>query len=82
MQAFWSRTLTLWIIVSFSAIGAAAGEEAAELRVAAFRCDITPASCKIYDRPVATIEHPLWAKGAVLDDGDRYVLCALDWRSL
>jgi hypothetical protein len=83
VQARWSAILGLWIVTSFSAIAGAAGEDATGLRLATFRCDITPAlSCKIYGDPVVTIEHPLWAKGVVLDDGNRYVLCALDWRSL
>ena len=31
-------------------------------------------------RPLADIEHPLLAKGVVLDDGgERFVLCAMDW---
>jgi hypothetical protein len=34
-------------------------------------------------KPLATIEHPLLAKGIVLDDGHRrYVLCAVDWCEL
>ena len=33
-----------------------------------------------YPEPLATVEHPLYAKGIVLDDGHRrYVLCAVDW---
>ena len=41
------------------------------LRVATFRCDVTPPLGEaIYSsyRPLATIEHPLLAKGVVLDD--------------
>jgi len=57
--------------------------EAAEscLRVATFRCDITPPlGHLLYAKALKTIEHPLEAKGIVLDDGRcRYVLCALDW---
>jgi len=53
------------------------------LRVATFRCDVTPPrGTPIYSsyRPLETVEHPLLAKGIVLDDGaKRYVLCALDW---
>ncbi len=84
MQARWSPTLALWIVTSFSATVCAAGEDAGGLRLATFRCDITPPlGCKMYGDPVVTIEHPLWAKGLVLDDrGRRYLLCALDWRSL
>ena len=55
------------------------------LRVATFRCDITPplgqplVSC---DR-LGMVEQPLLAKGIVLQaGGDRYVICALDWCEL
>ncbi len=54
-----------------------------ELRVATFQADVTPAlGTPIYSgyQPLATVEHPLLAKGVVLDDGGRrYVLCAVDW---
>ncbi len=54
-----------------------------ELRVATFQADVTPAlGTPIYSgyQPLATVEHPLLAKGVVLDDGQRrYVLCAVDW---
>ncbi len=61
--------------------------EAAELRVATFRCDVTPPlGFLTYPptfKPLETIEHPLLAKGIVLDDGtQRYVLCAIDWCTL
>ncbi len=53
------------------------------LRVAAFRSDVTPPlGFPSYPsfKPLATVEHPLLAKGIVLDDGRRrYVLCAFDW---
>jgi hypothetical protein len=53
------------------------------LRVATFRCDITPPLGEpIYSSylPLASIEHPLLAKGIVLEDGGaRFVLCAMDW---
>jgi len=51
------------------------------LRVATFACDITPPwGDYVYGKPLVTIEHPLLAKGVVLDDGaGRYVLCAVDW---
>lgn len=68
-----------WLPLSFTA--------AAELRVATFRCDVTPPLGFItYPptfKPLEKIEHPLLAKGIVLDDGrQRYVLCALDWCAL
>ncbi len=61
--------------------------EAAELRVATFRCDVTPPlGFLAYPptfKPLEKIEHPLLAKGIVLDDGaQRYVLCAVDWCAL
>ncbi len=57
---------------------------AAELRVATFRCEVTPPlGFLTYPptfKPLERIEHPLLAKGIVLDDGQhRYVLCAIDW---
>ncbi len=56
------------------------------LRVAAFRCDVTtPLGQPIYSgyQPLTTVEHPLWAKGVVLEDGpNRYALCAVDWCEL
>ena len=59
-------------------------EDTTGLRVAPFRCDVTlPLGCKLYSKPLATVEHPLLAKGVVLDDGKRrYVLCAVDWCSM
>ena len=56
---------------------------AAELRVATFTCDLTPPLGSLSFpsmKPLENIEHPLLAKGIVLDDGQhRYVLCAVDW---
>ncbi len=60
-------------------------EPAGQLRVATFSCDITPPlgqpmfSCD----PLETVELPLLAKGIVLEaEGQRSVLCALDWCEL
>lgn len=60
-------------------------EPAGQLRVATFSSDITPPlgqpmfSCD----PLETVELPLLAKGIVLEaEGQRYVLCALDWCEL
>ena len=57
-------------------------ESTGGLRVAAFRCDITPP----LGQPLAggealrTVQQPLLAKGIVIEAaGQRYVLCALDW---
>ena len=59
------------------------GAETGKLRVATFRCDLSPPLGSIsYPslKPLETIEHPLLAKGIVLDDGQgRYVLCAIDY---
>lgn len=68
--------------------GASAGadQEQPALRVATFRCDVTP---PIGGQPLIwldtpeTIEDPLWAKGIVLEaGGKRYAVCALDWCGL
>ena len=55
---------------------------ATNLRVATFRCNVTPdlGEPLIWVTPAAEVIDPLWAKGVVLDDGRaRYVLCAVDW---
>ncbi len=56
------------------------------LRLATFCCDVTPPEgTPIYPsyKGLATIEHPLLAKGVVLDDGaGRCVLCAVDYCEL
>jgi len=61
--------------------------EAPKLRVATFRCDVTPPlgspAYPCHEKPLETIETPLFAKGIVLDDGQRRcVLCAVDWCGL
>ncbi len=78
-----------WVAAA-TAIGAGlprGSAAAAELRVATFRCDVTPPLGYLtYPpafQPLEKIEHPLLAKGIVLEDGDRrYVLCAIDWCGL
>ena len=59
---------------------------AAPLRAATFQCDVTPPLGEpIYSgyQPLAEVEHPLLAKGIVLEDGQRrYVLCSVDWCEL
>jgi dienelactone hydrolase len=57
---------------------------AAELRMATFKCDVTPPLghplCGGWIQPLAAVDDPLLAKGIVLEDGARrYVLCAVDW---
>jgi hypothetical protein len=80
------RLRWLAITVACCVAGVAMDVSAAPLRVATFQCDVTPPSgAAIYSsyKPLATVEHPLLAKGIVLDDGEqRYVLCAVDWCEL
>ncbi len=57
------------------------------VQVATFVADVTPPIGSPLDcglsAPVSLIEHPLFAKGVVLRDGDgTYVLCAVDWEGL
>ena len=55
--------------------------DAPQFRVATFQSEVTlPLGELLYAKPLATVEHPLLAKGIVLDDGEkRYVLSAVDW---
>ncbi len=57
---------------------------AAELRLATFHSDVTlPIGHWLYRQPLKTVEHPLTAKGVVIDDGNmRCVLVAVDWCTL
>lgn len=55
---------------------------AGSFKVAAFHTDASPflGEPLIWVAPTTEIMDPLWAKGIVLENGDkRYVLCALDW---
>lgn len=57
---------------------------AADLKVAAFSCDVTPPLghplCGGWIKPLEAVEAPLLAKGIVLSEAKtRYVLCAVDW---
>ncbi|MCE5266892.1 MAG: hypothetical protein LLG00_03290 [Planctomycetaceae bacterium] len=55
------------------------------LRLATFRCDITPplGQPMFCADAIVVVEQPLLAKGVVIESqGDRYVLCALDWCEL
>jgi hypothetical protein len=78
-----ARTIAIVAFVLGTLIFPAA---AAELRVATFRCDVTPPLGQaIYAsyKPLEVIEFPLLAKGIVLEDGGRrYVICAIDWCEL
>ena len=54
----------------------------APLRVATFRCNVTPwpGETLVWTAKLVKVEEPLLAKGVVLEDGtNRYVLCAIDW---
>ena len=68
--------LALWTGSAVESLAAAG-----ELRMATFTCDVTvPLGQTLYNKPLVKIEHPLLAKGVVLENhGRRYVLCALDW---
>jgi hypothetical protein len=70
-------------VIGSAVEGAETGQRGTSVRVAAFSSDATPPlGMPIYPsyRPLETIEHPLLAKGIVLDDGNhRYVLAAIDW---
>ncbi len=56
---------------------------AADLRVAPFKADATPAMGEplIWVTPVTKVLDPLYAKGVIIESRDRkrYVLCAMDW---
>jgi len=66
--------------------GANAEGEEVQRRIATFVCDVTPPlGTPIYSsmQPLEVIEHPLLAKGIVLEDGGgRSVLCAVDYCEL
>ena len=78
--------LLLALAVSCSVDFPARGEDVPALRVATFSCDVTPPLGQAFYasyKPLATVEHPLLAKGIVLDQATRrYVLCSLDWCEL
>jgi len=76
-----TRRFLLASMLALATLCAAHAEPAAELRVATFQCDVTPPIGHwLYARPLKTVEHPLLAKGVILEqDARRYVLCAIDW---
>lgn len=80
-SVMWTLELAVACLVA-APLGTAAGP----LRVATFECDVTPPLGQpIYSgyQPLAEVEHPLLAKGIVLEDGPRrYVLCSVDWCEL
>lgn len=55
---------------------------ASPLRVATFRCDVTPplGEPMVWATKLVKVEEPLLAKGIVLEEGtNRYVVCGIDW---
>jgi hypothetical protein len=77
------RRLASWLVVAV-ALGVATESPApaAPLRIATFRCDITPwpGEALLWTVKLVKVEEPLLAKGIVLEDGtNRYVICAFDW---
>ncbi len=76
--------ISAWLGAPLAAVFARDGGP--QLRLTTFCCDVTPPlGTPIYSsyKPLATIEHPLLAKGVVIDDGKRRcVLCAVDWCEL
>jgi hypothetical protein len=83
------RSATARLVVTVAAIAVLSWSLHSEpangpLRLATFRCDVTPPLGYLtYPptwKPLEKIEHPLLAKGVVIEhQGRRYVLCALDW---
>jgi len=76
-----TRWLLIGMVLVLAAVGPLGAELAPELAVGTFHCDVTPPiGHLLYAHPLKTVEHPLLAKGVVLEQGGkRYVLCAMDW---
>jgi len=87
MNRFHAQVL-LFVLIGLASIPSQAEEkQASPLRLATFRCDVTPPLEGRFQggwmQPLTTLEAPLWAKGIVLEDArGRYVLCAIDWCGL
>ncbi len=63
-------------------VGPACCAESRIMRVATFRCDITPSMGEplVWTAKLVKVEEPLLAKGILLEQGtNHYVLCSLDW---
>ncbi|MFO7907970.1 MAG: hypothetical protein ACQESR_00855 [Planctomycetota bacterium] len=76
------RWFVIGILLGLLMPGLLGAEPAAgELRMATFQCDVTPPIGHwLYVSEIETIEHPLLAKGVLLEQGDRrFVLAAIDW---
>lgn len=77
-----TRFSAIVVLVVFSlAVSGSFASADEPFRVATFECDVTlPLGELLYVEPLTTVEHPLLAKGIVIDTGsERYVLCAVDW---
>lgn len=88
-RAFLCRTLAAGGLLSTSFLGhaAARADVAAPLRLASFRCDVTPppghSCCGGWITPVTAVDDPLEAIGFVLlGAGTPLVVCAVDWTGL
>jgi hypothetical protein len=72
-------------LVAAPAVLARSAAGAQGLRVAIFRCDVTPAAGEplIWTTPLTETLDPLWAKGILIEHGRRRaILCAMDWCGL
>lgn len=81
MKTFYASLLA-FALVGLALNAASGAEGAAPLRLATFRCDVTPplGEPMVWVTALAKVETPLLAKGIILESGaDRYVLCAFDW---
>src|ERR1035437_10020690 len=77
-----TRSILILTLATCLVVWFAWSAAAAPLRVATFRCDVTPwpGEALVWTAKLVKVEEPLLAKGIVLEDGtNRYVLCALDW---
>src|ERR1035437_2074528 len=77
-----TRSILILTLATCLVVWFAWSAAAAPLRVATFRCDVTPSPGEtlVWTAKLVKVEEPLLAKGIVLEDGtNRYVLCALDW---
>src|ERR1035437_3167168 len=77
-----TRSILILTLATCLVVWFAWSAAAAPLRVATFRCDVTPwpGEALVWTAKLVKVEEPLLAKGIVLEDGtNRYVLCAIDW---
>jgi hypothetical protein len=81
----WFGLLAIVVVLGFTCAASVAAAQADTMRVATFRCDITPplGQPMFCTDPLRTVDQPLLAKGIVIEaGGQRNVLCALDWCEL